>query len=634
MHDVRTRALRAAETLAMGHGEGPFPQRGGTVSRWLVLALLLMAAGCGNEGGSGATTTADSARAGDTTSATDNAGGSEDVAADSGAATAPTDAQAGGDTATAPAPTWHKDVAPIVLDRCGSCHSAGGIAPFVLDEAEAWSAWGKVALGAMKEGRMPPWPPAQGCGEFLHPLRMDSAEVDTIAAWLDAGRPLGDPKDAPATTTPIPALKPTHSLPMPQAYMPNAGISDDYRCFFLDLDTSADLYVRGTQVRPGANALVHHVLVYALEGDMITKAQAADAKDETPGYTCFGSPLPSGAKGGSILGFTSGFPNQIAAWVPGLSPRLLPKEMALRIPKGSKVVMQVHYNLSAGKPEADTTTLDLIADHTPPDRVLATRPLIIESLKIPAGQTEVVQKRTYRYYGGPEGEVRIHSLTPHMHLLGTRFAAEIVRKDGTTECALQIPKWDFAWQMGYGRPVDKPIVLKNGDGMTIECVFDNSKAHQPTVNGVQQEPKDVTWGEGTTDEMCLLYLDMSEPFKPTPPEGSAPCLGFDTCAGDCGTSPSTCIYSCAEVAPTCGTCAIGQIVSCAGMECAGSLLSAQSCLTNCMIGSLMLGSNADACLGAECASAWSKAKDCIDPKLASGKCDAKLANCGLSFGAK
>ncbi len=621
MHDPRRGARRH-------HGASA------TATRWTcLLVALALAAGCGNDSGGGATTA---------TSDTTSAAGGDIAAIDSAQATDTTTtaadtttaaADAAADVAVAP-PTWHANVAPIVLDRCGGCHAAGGIAPFALDEAEAWAAWGKVALGSMKEGRMPPWPPAEGCGEFAHPLRMEPDEVALIGAWLDAGRPLGDPKDAPKAATPAPALKPTHVLPMPKAYTPNAAIPDDYRCFFLDLDTSADLYVRGTQVRPGANALVHHVLVYALEGDMIAKAEAADAKDETPGYTCFGSPLPSGNKGGSILGFASGFPNQIAAWVPGLSPRVLPKEMALRIPKGSKVVMQVHYNLSGGKTEADTTALDLVADHTPPERILATRPLIIETLKIPAGQAEVVQKRTYRYYGGPDGEVRIHSMTPHMHLLGTRFASEVVRKDGTTECAIQIPKWDFAWQMGYGRPIDKPIVLKNGDGMTIECVYDNSKEHQPFVNGVQLTPKDVSWGEGTTDEMCLLYLDMSEPFKPAPPEGSAACLGFDSCAANCGDSPSSCIYSCDAVAPSCGTCAIGQIISCAGLECAGSLLSAQSCLTNCMIGSLMLGSNADACLGAECAAAWTKAKGCIDPKLASGKCDSKLSTCGLSFGDK
>lgn len=563
-------------------------------------ALMLIIAGCSNDDGATA-----AAAASETAQTSDTAGGN-----------------AGAET-----PTWHAAVAPIVMDRCAGCHGPGGIAAFALDTPEAWADWGTVALASMQAGRMPPWLPAQGCGEFAHALHLEPAQISVVEAWLKGGRPLGDASKA----TPLPEKKkltPTHTLAMPKPYTPPTTILDDYRCFLLDLKVDEELYIRGTQVIPGATSLVHHVLVYALEGDMVAKAEDADAKDETPGYTCFGSPLPSSG-GGGPLGFTGGFPNQIAAWVPGISPRVLPQDLALRLRKGSRIVMQVHYNMAGGKTETDTSSIQLVIDNKPPARVLVTRPLIIESLNIPAGKADVVQERIYRYYG--KGEVQIHSVSPHMHLLGSSFRSEVVRKDGSKECVLDIPNWDFAWQMGYGRPKDKPIVLKDGDGMTIRCVYDNTEAHQPIVGGRKLTPRNVTWGEGTTDEMCLLYLDMSEAYAPPVPAGQKACLGADTCTATCKDGPMSCLYGCENVAKTCGTCAISQIVGCTKGDCGVNLLGAQACLTRCMISSLMLGANADLCLTAECGEAWAKARNCIDPKLSAGDCDQKLAACGVAF---
>ena len=598
-----------------------------------IVATLALLAGVGLTGcakNDASDSEASDSAASDSAAANDTA--SADATTDSAAAgdTSKTGDAAAADATAAPKPTWYGDIAPIVANRCASCHSAGGIPPFVLDVPEAWASWGKIALISIQDGRMPPWPPAEGCGKFAHSLRMPPAEFATLTAWIDASRPLGDPKDAPADVVKPVKLTPTHTLPMPVAYTPPADVQDHYRCFLLDLDTSEELYVRGTQVIPGATALVHHVLVYALEGDMITKAEAAAAKETAPGYTCFGGPLPK--QSGGILGFSDGFPYQLAAWVPGLSAHVLDKTAALRIRKGAKVVMQVHYNMSAGKTEPDITTLQLVADTTPPERVILTRPLIIETLDIPAGAKSAPHTRLYRYYG--TGEVRIHSMTPHMHLLGSSFEAKVVRKDGSEECALNVPNWDFGWQLGYGRPVDEPIVLKNGDGMEIRCEYDNSVANQPWLDGKQRTPKNVAWGDGSFDEMCMLYLDTSEPFEPAPAPGNKACHGFDTCQQSCGDSAASCIFGCGDVEASCGTCAISNIISCAGLSCAGALLSAQTCLKTCLIGSLMLDSNADSCLASECGTKWTDAKKCVDPKIAKGDCDAKLAACGLKFGAK
>ena len=98
--------------------------------------------------------------------------------------------------------TYYKNVLPIVVQHCGGCHAPGGLAPFSLmtyDDARAYA--GPVAI-ATRSGSMPPWPPAPGCGEFLHTRRLAPADIDVFAAWNDAGAPAGNPADAPADLTP------------------------------------------------------------------------------------------------------------------------------------------------------------------------------------------------------------------------------------------------------------------------------------------------------------------------------------------------------------------------------------------------------------------------------------------------
>ncbi len=587
----------------------------------LAMVLLLTAPACGEDERPAA--------------AQDSHAAAADVAAGDAAAGDAGNGDAGNGATTdaaAAVPTWHATVNPIVMNRCGGCHGSGGIAPFRLDRPDDWKMMGAPALTAMEAGRMPPWPADPTCGKFGHRGDMPAAEIATVAAWLTGGRPEGDLKDAPQVATPM-VITPTHKLPMKESYTPPKGDLDTYRCFFLDLDTSQkDWFLKASQVVPGSRKLVHHVLIYGLEGEHIQAAEAAEKKEAGPGYSCFGGPLPSTA-GGSLLEFATGFPNQIAAWVPGLQPRVLPDAYAIRIKKGSRVVMQVHYNVAAGETEADTTRLDLVLTEKPPERMIVTRPLVIRDLNIPAGAAAAAHEATYRYYG--KGEVRIHSLTPHMHLLGSSFQSEIKRHDGATQCAVRVPNWDFSWQQAYARPQDDPIVLKHGDGLSLRCTYDNTQANQPRVNGKQITPKKVAWGDGSLDEMCLLYLDMSVPYAPGLPAGAAACTGVDTCQKTCdASSPLDCVYGCTETEAVCGTCVIGKVVSCAGLACAGPLLAAQTCLTNCLISSLMLDTNASLCLDATCADKWSNVKACVNPKLAKGECDKQLKPCGVAFGTK
>jgi hypothetical protein len=104
------------------------------------------------------------------------------------------------------------------------------------------------------------------------------------------------------------------------------------------------------------------------------------------------------------------------------------------------------------------------------------------------------------------GAFDVYSAGLHMHTLGTRATASIVRAGGARECLLQIDDWNFHWQGNYG--LRQPVRFNPGDKLRVECHFDNSPTNQPLVGGQPRVPADVYWGEGTGDEMCLgiFYL--------------------------------------------------------------------------------------------------------------------------------
>src|SRR5690606_28145556 len=118
----------------------------------------------------------------------------------------------------------------------------------------------------------------------------------------------------------------------------------------------------------------------------------------------------------------------------------------------------------------------------------------------------------------------------------SQISATLERGDGTSECLVDIPDWDFNWQQTYMFAPEDQVSVSFGDTHHLRCVYDNSQANQPVVNGEQLEPRTVTWGEGTLDEMCLNYLVFQTPYA----AGGEACPGLASCYEGCAESDSTC----------------------------------------------------------------------------------------------
>lgn len=517
---------------------------------------------------------------------------------------------------------YYGDIERIVQNNCLGCHHPGGTAPFVLDSYDNVAMYSEIAAVVMEAGSMPPWAPDPDCNSFVDPRIVPPEDILRFRSWVDAGTPEGSSDAANPYVAPDLELAATHTARVPSGYVSSAETSDDYRCFILDeLTLEEDQYLTGSQVVPGSPQ-VHHVLVYALDPSLSADLAATDAAEAGPGYTCFGGPVPSGED--AAASFATGFPNQIAAWVPGQSAQEMPEGMAVRIRAGSRVVMQVHYSALTGEPQEDSTELKLRLTTQPPEQLLTTRPLVVHDLEIPAGEANVEMTQRFTNYG--DETIVVRQFAGHMHLLGQQIRASLVPEDGAQACLLDIPQWDFNWQQAY--VMNEFVEIEPGDAVDLTCVYDNSAANQPVIDGVVQEPVDVAWGDGTTDEMCLLYMSVVSPFSPAVDVAETECDPAASC--DCDpTSGVDCTLSCEEASFGCQTCGFVAAVDCTAAQCGAALLEADACLRDCFLNSLLLGGSPGRCAAAECAAEYAAVTACVDPILAEGTCSEGLAECGL-----
>ncbi len=326
------------------------------------------------------------------------------------------------------------------------------------------------------------------------------------------------------------------TVQMPATYTPSAptGVgTDDYRCFLLDPHVTTNSFVTGFNVRPGNPNVVHHVILFRVPPSMVAQAEQKDAQTPGQGWTCFG---------------TSGLNNDgsiddapwLGAWAPGGSEQLYGAGLGEPFPAGSRIVMQVHYNLLNGI-QPDRSSAELRLTQNPHTQTLFTQ-LLPAPVELPCrpGHTGPLCDRAASLAdvkarfgdgpgstadllhllcgGAPAGPVQsctrpvtspetIRGIAGHMHLLGKSITVVVNRGTPRARTVLDIPVWDFDNQGSRPTP---PIHLKKGDTVTVTCT--HSQALRDLLPAFKGQPdKYVVWGDGTTDEMCLAILLVTRP---------------------------------------------------------------------------------------------------------------------------
>jgi hypothetical protein len=390
--------------------------------------------------------------------------------------------------ALAPAnPTFNKDVAPILHQHCANCHHPGEVAPFSLLSYEDSAKRAEQIVRVTGNRFMPPWKPVAHYGEFRDARGLTDEQLATLAAWAKAGAPRGEGEEpAPPKFTEGWELGPPDVvIKMPAQFTVPAEGDDIYRCFVIPFGFTEDKEISAVAFRPGNRKVVHHMLTFI---DTKGAARKRDESDPGPGYKSFGGPgfQPQGGLGG---------------WAPGAAARFLPEDLARKVPKGADLVLQMHYHPS-GKEETDVSEVGLYFAKKPAKKGVYQFPLAQVGLKIPPGAK---RHREYVSFTLPI-DLEVIGVGPHMHLLGQEMRVWAALPDGTDKPLIWINDWDFGWQGEYR--FKQPFTLPKGSRLQIEAIYDNSDENPYNPN---HPPKEVTWGEATTEEMALSFIFFASP---------------------------------------------------------------------------------------------------------------------------
>jgi len=271
---------------------------------------------------------------------------------------------------------------------------------------------------------------------------------------------------------------------------------------------------------------VHHTLNFfdttgrarELEAREHERGRDPDAKDYGPGYSVAMGVgfVPTPVTPGEMPKFGG-----MGGWAPGQAPQFLPEGCGWFLPKGSDIIIQTHYHRD-GRAQNDRTQIGLYFAKQPVNQPWQT--VVVNGLRglavIPAGKSDYVAKGAVWL----NNDAVIHSVMPHMHLIGKQIKVTMTPPGGEPQVLVEIPHWDYNWQETYW--FKDEIHAKAGTKLEIEAVYDNSATNP---NNPRNPPAPVFVGEQTTNEMLFGFLGVTSTKTPwervrgarTPPERAA-----------------------------------------------------------------------------------------------------------------
>jgi mono/diheme cytochrome c family protein len=402
--------------------------------------------------------------------------------------------------------TFSKDVLSILQKNCQSCHRPGQIAPMSLLKYSDARPWAKAIKAAVVARKMPPWFADPSYGHFVNDRSLKQSEIETIAKWADTGAVEGNPKDAPSSIEFAKdgwVIQPEVVMDLPPHPVPAKGVIE-WELAAFPAPFKNDTWVTSMEIQPGDTSVVHHIC-FSFEkhkpGTVYNRYEWVQVpRDETgnptPGNTGFGA-LPNMIIGTREVGSTEnkyhpGNPSLRQTldfcYLPGAGPddyRLW--NAGKLVPAGSDIVVSIHYTTN-GKDVVDRTKIGFTVAKTPPAKKFVVQgsgedaPVTV---KTPANERAVFAASYNPEFAIPPNDgnwlappmdivflrdVEIVRLRPHAHVRGKSSQYKLIYPDGREEIALNVPRYDFNWQLSYGTELKLP----KGTKMHFEFRYDNS----------------------------------------------------------------------------------------------------------------------------------------------------------------
>jgi peroxiredoxin len=366
--------------------------------------------------------------------------------------------------------SYSKEVAPILQEKCVSCHVNGGIGPFAMNSYAIVKGFSPMIRETIRTRRMPPYFADPHIGVFKNDQGLTPEQTKTLVHWIEAGAPRGggpDPllanADKRAPEWPTALGKPDVIVDLPAFKVPATGLVE-YQNMRVDNPFKQDTWLRAIAMKPGDRRVLHHVV-----------------SNHVPDPNQPAAAIPGGSVG---------------SYTPGAQPQIMADNSGAPVPAGGQLHFQMHYT-TMGKETVDRTEVGFYTLKTPPEYIKRSAVISTFALMIPAGEA---RHQEVAYLTFP-ADAYLYTLYPHAHYRGMHVELKAVTPDGKGAMLLSLPKYDFNWQRDYD-PV-KPILVKAGTKLVATWVYDNSE-HNPA----NPDPKrNVTWGEQTPDEMMYFRVN-------------------------------------------------------------------------------------------------------------------------------
>ena len=369
--------------------------------------------------------------------------------------------------------SYAKDIAPILEERCVTCHQEGGIAPFAMSSHQMIQGWSPMIREVLITKRMPPGQVGTEYANQFHGVNQISVEeTQKLVHWIDSGA-RNDSSTDPLAEYKISPVKWGHGEPdmivnIPPQTIPATG-TVEYRNLILPLDLPEDKWVKAVEFVAGDTTVLHHIIAWA---------QAPDT---------------GRGRGGAF-----GILNQgigLGAYAPGNTINTYPDGAGFPLAQGSGLILQMHYT-SSGKETVDASEIGIhFWDEEPERAILGGSAADLEIAIAPfEANHEMVASKKFRK------DAYLTMVGPHMHYRGKDANFKLVYPDGTEEEILNVPNYQFNWQKTYD--FKEPKFLPAGTEMVFRATFDNS-----AMNPYNPDPSaEISWGEQTWQEMMFGFF--------------------------------------------------------------------------------------------------------------------------------
>ena len=393
--------------------------------------------------------------------------------------------------AAAPTPTYTKDIAPILQEKCEACHRPESMAPMSLINFDDVRPWAKSIKARVASREMPPWAIDRNVGiqDFKNDRSLTDAQIETITAWVDAGAPKGDPKDMPAAKVwpseqgwNFAAMfgQPDLIIKSP-IWTQKAGSQDAWDKRVTPSGLTEPRVVRAIEIRPSTiqgRKVVHHAIARLQQDD--PTANAADAAN--------GDDVAAG-------------PGTFMEWAVGKQGEIMRPDTGKLMLPGASFVWDIHYSASN---EDVTTQAEMAIYFYPKGQEPKYRQTLglygTGGIDIPPGQIKATQG-----FHVLTQNARIESFQPHMHLRGKAMTMEAILPNGQTQVLSQVSNFNFAWMTSYYYADDAAPLLPKGTILHVTAWHDNTAAKKSNPDPNQW----VGGGDRTVDEMAHAWVNVS-----------------------------------------------------------------------------------------------------------------------------